>query len=222
MEVERGLALVITELRLGLPGADRPSFTTARKEKKRCFTEIVWEGLGSEQEDDRKALALKSPVIGWPPVCSYRKKNNNFSERDCIEYSKNTCVKVSMDGAIYLRKVDLSLQRGYSGLALALEKLFDAMALPMKGSVLSQEHLAFRTNHGCYYPREDSQVAHGGGEYKLIYEDKDGDWMLVGDVPWEMFTKSCKRLRIMKRSVSKHTGLLQERDFFKGAFLKDE
>lgn len=24
-----------------------------------------------------------------------------------------------------------------------------------------------------------------GGEYKLIYEDKDGDWMLVGDVPWE-------------------------------------
>ncbi|KAK4747109.1 hypothetical protein SAY87_026146 [Trapa incisa] len=199
MEVERGLALVITELRLGLPGADRPSFTTARKEKKRCFTEIVWEGLRSEQEDDRKAPALKSPVIGWPPVCSYRKKNNNFAERDCIEYSKNTCVKVSMDGAIYLRKVDLSLQRGYSGLALALEKLF-----------------------GCNGIGEDSQVAHGGGEYKLIYEDKDGDWMLVGDVPWEMFTKSCKRLRIMKRSVSKHTGLLQERDFFKGAFLKDE
>lgn len=22
-------------------------------------------------------------------------------------------------------------------------------------------------------------------EYKPIYEDKDGDWMLVGDVPWE-------------------------------------
>ena len=23
-------------------------------------------------------------------------------------------------------------------------------------------------------------------------------WMLVGDVPWEMFVESCKRLRIMK------------------------
>jgi hypothetical protein len=23
------------------------------------------------------------------------------------------------------------------------------------------------------------------GEYVLTYEDKDGDWMLVGDVPWE-------------------------------------
>ncbi|KAL9271943.1 Auxin-responsive protein IAA3-like protein [Drosera capensis] len=32
------------------------------------------------------------------------------------------------------------------------------------------------------------------------YEDEDGDWMLVGDVPWEMFTSSCKRLRIMKGS----------------------
>ncbi|CAL9214475.1 unnamed protein product, partial [Arabidopsis halleri] len=24
------------------------------------------------------------------------------------------------------------------------------------------------------------------------YEDKDGDWMLVGDVPWDMFSSSCK------------------------------
>ena len=24
-----------------------------------------------------------------------------------------------------------------------------------------------------------------GSEYVFTYEDKDGDWMLVGDVPWE-------------------------------------
>lgn len=24
-----------------------------------------------------------------------------------------------------------------------------------------------------------------GSEYVLTYEDKDGDWMLVGDVPWQ-------------------------------------
>nr|GEY59266.1 AUX/IAA protein [Tanacetum cinerariifolium] len=35
-------------------------------------------------------------------------------------------------------------------------------------------------------------------DYVPTYEDKDGDWMLVGDVPWEMFVNSCKRLRIMK------------------------
>jgi auxin-responsive protein IAA len=66
-----------------------------------------------------------------------------------------------------------------------------------------------------------------GSEYLPTYEDKDGDWMLVGDVPWglvfhkinskqknaafiqinlilmnlcRMFVDSCKRLRIMKGS----------------------
>ncbi|CAL9135636.1 unnamed protein product [Musa textilis] len=39
-----------------------------------------------------------------------------------------------------------------------------------------------------------------GSEYVPTYEDKDGDWMLVGDVPWEMFVASCKRLSIMKGS----------------------
>lgn len=24
-----------------------------------------------------------------------------------------------------------------------------------------------------------------GSEYAITYEDRDGDWMLVGDVPWE-------------------------------------
>ncbi|KAG2315116.1 hypothetical protein Bca4012_065915 [Brassica carinata] len=28
------------------------------------------------------------------------------------------------------------------------------------------------------------------------YEDKDRDWMLVGDAPWDMFSSSCQKLRI--------------------------
>ena len=44
---------------------------------------------------------------------------------------------------------------------------------------------------------------YNGSKYVPTYEDKDGDWMLVGDVPWEMFTSSCKRLRIMKGSEAK-------------------
>ncbi|KAL6285711.1 hypothetical protein ACE6H2_010101 [Prunus campanulata] len=39
-----------------------------------------------------------------------------------------------------------------------------------------------------------------GSEFVLTYEDKDDDWMLVGDVPWKMFTETCRRLRIMKGS----------------------
>ncbi|XP_040369417.1 auxin-responsive protein IAA21-like [Rosa chinensis] len=34
-------------------------------------------------------------------------------------------------------------------------------------------------------------------EYILTFEDKDDDWMLVGDVPWGMFTETCRKPRIM-------------------------
>lgn len=30
----------------------------------------------------------------------------------------------------------------------------------------------------------DFSPAAGGSNYAVAYEDKDGDWMLVGDVPW--------------------------------------
>ncbi|KAK4391594.1 Auxin-responsive protein IAA11 [Sesamum angolense] len=34
--------------------------------------------------------------------------------------------------------------------------------------------------------------------YKLTYQDKDGDWLLVGDVPWETFVHSAQRLKLQK------------------------
>ncbi|XP_056697579.1 auxin-induced protein 22D [Spinacia oleracea] len=77
-------------------------------------------------------------------------------------------VKVSMDGAPYLRKIDLKQYKDYKELLRALEAMFKF----------------------------------NGIEYEQTYEDKDGDWMLVGDVPWEMFIGSCKRLRLVKGSES--------------------
>lgn len=29
-----------------------------------------------------------------------------------------------------------------------------------------------------------SKLLDGSSEFVLTYEDRDGDWMLVGDVPW--------------------------------------
>ena len=67
-------------------------------------------------------------------------------------------VKVSMDGAPYLRKVDLRTYGGYRELRDALDALF-----------------------GCF----SSAAADGGCQFAIAYEDKDGDLMLAGDVPWE-------------------------------------
>uniref|UniRef100_M4DD43 Auxin-responsive protein n=1 Tax=Brassica campestris TaxID=3711 RepID=M4DD43_BRACM len=32
----------------------------------------------------------------------------------------------------------------------------------------------------------------------LTYADKEGDWIMVGDVPWEMFLSSVRRLKISR------------------------
>ncbi|KAL4626299.1 auxin-induced protein AUX22-like [Castanea sativa] len=177
MEKE-GLGLEITELRLGLPGGSAPILVD-KNEKKRVFSDISDDHENSST--DWKLTQTKNQVVGWPPVCSYRRKNS-FHEKDRLETSK-MYVKVSMDGAPFLRKVDLSMHEGYSDLAVALEKLFDCFGI---GEAL-----------------KDAE----NSEQVPIYEDKDGDWMLVGDVPWEMFIESCKRLRIMKRSEAKGFGL---------------
>ncbi|KAK3010875.1 hypothetical protein RJ639_012093 [Escallonia herrerae] len=145
----QGLGLEITELRLGLPGAG-----PEKNEKKRMFSEVEVEGNSS---NDNGKTQNRSQVVGWPPVCSYRKKNS-FNGREMAK----TYVKVSMDGAPFLRKIDLSAHgKGYPDLLMALEKLF-----------------------GCFGIAEAMKDA-DGSEYVPIYEDRDGDWMLVGDVPWD-------------------------------------
>ncbi|KAL3526948.1 hypothetical protein ACH5RR_011604 [Cinchona calisaya] len=143
------------------------------------------------------APAAKAQVVGWPPIRSFRKntlattsKNNN--EDDGKPSSGAIFVKVSMAGAPYLRKVDLKTYSTYQQLSSALEKMFSCFTLGQCGAEEAS---------GKEMPSEIKlrDLLHGS-EYVLTYEDKDGDWMLVGDVPWEMFTETCKRLKIMKGS----------------------
>ncbi|KAB2623886.1 auxin-induced protein IAA6 [Pyrus ussuriensis x Pyrus communis] len=170
---KEGLGLELTELRLGLSSGP---ILVDKNEKKRVFSKIDGgDGRNSTTPGDCRKSQIKNQVVGWPPVCSYRMKINGLNE------TSKMYVKVSMDGAPFLRKIDLTMHKEYTDLALALEKLF-----------------------GCYGIGEVLKNA-DNCEFAPIYEDKDGDWMLVGDVPWEMFIKSCKRLRIMKRSDAKGT-----------------
>ncbi|XP_068304297.1 auxin-responsive protein IAA9-like [Pyrus communis] len=142
------------------------------------------------------APASKAQVVGWPPIRSFRKNSlattsKNTEEVDGKSNPGALFVKVSLDGAPYLRKVDLKNYSAYQELSSALEKMFSCFTIGQYGS------------HGTP-GREISEsklkdLLHGS-EYVLTYEDKDGDWMLVGDVPWDMFTDTCKRMRIMKSS----------------------
>ncbi|PQM40005.1 auxin-induced protein AUX28-like [Prunus yedoensis var. nudiflora] len=139
----------------------------------------------------------KAQVVGWPPVRSFRKnmfmalqKSPSDKESEHSKGSSNavTLVKVSMDGAPYLRKVDLKMYKSYPELSDALAKMFSSFTIGNCGSQGMKDFM------------NESKLMDvlKGSDYIPTYEDKDGDWMLVGDVPWEMFVESCKRLRIMK------------------------
>jgi auxin-responsive protein IAA len=102
-------------------------------------------------------------------------------------------VKVTMDGVVIGRKVDLNALDSYEALAKTLELMFFQRADAQQGCKTMKETLAL-------------ELLDGSSEYIITYQDKDGDWMLVGDVPWQMFLGSVKRLRIMRRSSETRVG----------------
>lgn len=130
---KEGLGLEITELRLGLPGDSYSEISVCgSKKKKRMLSDIMTSSsLDTEDEngvvssvEDNSSPVVKSQAVGWPPVCSYRRKKNNEEASKVIGY-----VKVSMDGVPYLRKIDLGLSNSYNNLATVLENLFGCLGL---------------------------------------------------------------------------------------------
>lgn len=165
-----------TELRLGLPGsgieesaASPPPNTKKRASPDRDSVEEECRSSTTDADtQDFTSRPTKTQVVGWPPIRSYRKN------------VMQAYVKVSVDGAPYLRKIDIKVYKSYPELLKALEDMF-------------------KLTIGSYSERE----GYNGSEFAPTYQDKDGDWMLVGDVPWSMFASSCKRLRIMKGSEAR-------------------
>ncbi|XP_042387018.1 auxin-responsive protein IAA21-like isoform X1 [Zingiber officinale] len=200
-----------TELRLGLPGSDGrlvdecATVGLTLGGTKRVFSDVihgdsfseVGDGAGGATKTPPPPLppAAKTQIVGWPPIHSYRKntiasntsKNNDEDDADRKQGNECHYVKVSMDGAPYLRKVNLNMYSNYKELSLALEEMFTSFTIGQCGS-------------NGMSARETITELLQGSEHVLTYEDKDGDWMLVGDVPWLMFADSCRRLRIMKGS----------------------
>ena len=71
-------------------------------------------------------------------------------------------VKVRMEGVAIGRKVDVSLHGSYDDLRRTLHRMFPSAT----------------TGATAESPNNNSY-------YVVTYEDGDGDWLLVGDVPWE-------------------------------------
>ncbi|KAI5067386.1 hypothetical protein GOP47_0017914 [Adiantum capillus-veneris] len=137
----------------------------------------------------------KGQAVGWPPIRSYRKHN--------LAKPIELYVKVNMDGMTVGRKVDLNAHSSYEGLLSALEEMFQPSSNGGQGTSQSVGGRESHTND-CKQFR-----LLNGSDYVLTYEDQDGDWMLVGDVPWSMFVTMVRRLRITRGSEA--TGLAPTR-----------
>lgn len=87
-------------------------------------------------------------------VSSFPSKNNsNDDDLDVDEPEKKqgpslSClyVKVSMDGAPYLRKVDLKSHHNYKDLSSALEKMFSCFTIGMH-IIIHQGHIIIHQGH---------------------------------------------------------------------------
>ncbi|KAH7306244.1 hypothetical protein KP509_22G003500 [Ceratopteris richardii] len=137
-----------------------------------CFVLFSWRCMASLVSMFMSALLVsRDQIVGWPPVRLFR--------RQVVSKPVENFVKVNMDGMTVGRKVDLNAYESYEGLLKALEEMFQpsqsARESDLKHFLLSNEP-----------------------EFVLTYEDQDGDWMLVGDVPWSMFASTVKRLRITR------------------------
>ncbi|GMI93769.1 indole-3-acetic acid inducible 26, phytochrome-associated protein 1 [Hibiscus trionum] len=158
------------------------------------------------------------PVVGWPPIRSIRKNlaSNSSSklaseppsvdpphkvanEKPAAEPNGKTLfVKINMDGVPIGRKVDLKAHDSYEKLSTAVDQLFRGLLAAQRDSCAG----------GTVNKQEgEGNILDGSGEYTLVYEDNEGDSMLVGDVPWHMFVSTVKRLRALKSSELSALGL---------------
>ncbi|XP_078431927.1 indole-3-acetic acid inducible 18 isoform X2 [Wolffia australiana] len=176
------------ELRLGLPGEEDYSL---------CLLPVKASGHGR---------AGAYPVVGWPPVRTFRKNFSGSSfnlptvlpQKDKLTKSeeeeafrKPRLVKVNMDRMPIGRKIDLEAYRSYDELAAAIDELFQGLLAAQTNEVSSG---------GRDRRKAFSGPIDGSGDFTLVYEDLEGDVLLVGDVPWDMFVAGVKRLRVMRSS----------------------
>ncbi|KAJ0229728.1 Auxin-responsive protein IAA12 [Hirschfeldia incana] len=194
------------ELELGLSLG-----TGAWRERGRILTAKDFPSVGSKRTaaDSSSHQGASPPrssqVVGWPPVGSHRmnslvnkqamkaeqgegdeegkKKVIKEDEPKGVSVHGSGFVKVNKDGVGIGRKVDMRAHSSYENLARTLEEMFFGMT-----GTTSVEMV------------KPLRLLDGSSEFVLTYEDKEGDWMLVGDVPWRMFITSVKRLRIMGTS----------------------
>nr|XP_023908488.1 auxin-responsive protein IAA31-like isoform X1 [Quercus suber] len=109
--------------------------------------------------------------LSWPPIRSILRSARLDKALD--QKQASLFIKIYMEGIPIGRKLNLFAQDGYDSLMTTIAHMFLTTIL-------------------C------ADRVHSDKYHVLTYEDKEGDWMMVGDVPCEMFLNNVKRLKITR------------------------
>ncbi|XP_071919070.1 auxin-responsive protein IAA12 isoform X2 [Coffea arabica] len=175
--------------------------------------------LPTSEDCNSTIVKSKSKSIVLDKIDGNMSRNKNAKPK---VFPKNTLfVKVNMDGVPIGRKVDLNAHNSYEDLAQTLDDMFCRTSTTVSARINSRNSwhrwdgwmVSYtEENGGMREATESLRLLNGSPEFVLTYEDRDGDWMLVGDVPWEMFISSVKRLRIMRRSEANGLGFQEQNE----------
>ncbi|CAK9170391.1 unnamed protein product [Ilex paraguariensis] len=178
---------------------NKPSFAEAFEHDGGAATDtlplLLWNGQPNEEDDHQKRqkrrrsnTSIKSGaeedhLVGWPAIKSWR-RNFFHGHEDCqlvghwktergnsrTNTTNTMYIKVKMEGMAIGRKINLRLYHSYQTLTDSLVNMF--------------------------IKRLKSDV--DGANYTLLYQDKDGDWLLAGDVPWHVEGLSLGGVKMVK------------------------
>ncbi|CAK9323500.1 unnamed protein product [Citrullus colocynthis] len=176
-----------TELRLGWPGNNNGRSEMTRKRglfHEEEYSSPTHQTILTMPDLKLNLISSQSPpppksFIGqkWLGAVQKGSKEEEISDEE-KKVVKVRFVKVSLEGAPYLRKVDLNMFNSYTQLSHALAKFFAAFTIGNFGSQAG----------GMKDFMNESKLIDllNGSDYVPTYQDKDGDWMLLGDVPWHV------------------------------------
>ncbi|KAF4362139.1 hypothetical protein F8388_023991 [Cannabis sativa] len=164
------------------------------------------------QKAEKKAFSpatipANTALLGGPQFVSFRKNlaSNSSSSKPTTESQnpdqnkkihgakpvetpgKGLFVKINMDGVPIGRKVDLKAYDSYNKLSSAVDELF-------RGLLAGDSSTAGGIQNNQDEGKAITGLLDGSGEYTTYNE---GDRMLVGDVPWNMFVSTVKRPAIV-------------------------
>ncbi|CAN6564108.1 unnamed protein product [Malus baccata var. baccata] len=189
---------------------DKIGSTTSATAVPRTLPLLLWNSEPNEEDDNnpnkrkhtnsRFTVVIENDgdgLVGWPPIKSWRKEicfhhhHNNHCGGNLTTGNINGC------GGGGGRSGSSSNSNQYYYNSKFVKVKMEGVGIARKIDL--SLHQSFQTLTDSLMDMFD-KCQMDSNNYKLTYQDRDGDWLLAQDVPWRSFIRSVQRLKLVKRN----------------------